>query len=1027
MLLVPLVGAHSISAQRAPDPSDWSTIDFPIVAQSVAGGWAAAPRQVAGLDSALAALAAAAATPQAARDLAVAGSLRVSANRVHVQVIARAGSADSVAAAITAAGGEVTGVAGTLLQGWLPISALERIAGLDEVELVRRPAEFLPLQGPAAGSATTEALAPMNVPAWHSAGQHGAGVKVAVLDIGFTGYTVLRGSDLPASVTARNFVDGETDAQVDGTTNHGTACAEMIHDIAPEAELYLVKIATTVDLAEAVEWLIAQQVDIISTSIGTYNQGPGDGTGALADLVRRARAAGILWVTAAGNERQTHWSGSYFDPDGDDVHNFNGGQEVNFFGPGDDRAYAVPAGVLLRVYIRWDDWAAVDQDYDLILVRFNGAQFVAVAQSADPQSGGPGQAPVESLAYVTAGPPTAYGFVVQRTRSNRNVHFEMFVPDVPRLDEIVTARGLISPADAPDAVTVAAVDAHQPYAQEPYSSQGPTNGPGGVAAGGLSKPDIAGYANVSTSSVGTSRFNGTSAATAHVAGAAALAQAATPGALPAQTAAFLSSRAIDLGLAGSDTVFGAGRVYLADPPNSLPTLAIADASVPEGNAGSIVASFTIALSAPSGAPVGLAYATANGSATAPADYVAVPATQLTFAPGETSKTVLVAINGDTVSEGNEAFFVNLSGPSNAVLGDSQGLATILDDDSSQFASKVSISDANIAERKAGLEMASFVISLAPPSDIPVTVIYTTADLTATASVDYTAIAPTPLVFVPGEISKTIQVTIGDDRLIEDNETFVVNLVSSTGADILDGQGIGTIFDDDDRIFLPTILHIAAPVSSPNVNNIFSLDFEGAFPGPVAVLDDNGPVGGVYTWGKRDCLPFAGQFSGWASGGGANGAQLACGSNYANNQLARMVFGPFSLAGARDAELRYKLWLRTEFGFDGLCALASINNNDFYGSCSSGNSNGWVDRVFDLKNVYQLGNLTGQPQVWVAFGFVSDSSVTLPGGAYVDNIIVRSCTAACPAAASSMLAQSDAVIAERTIGWRAGQVLVGLVR
>ncbi len=76
-----------------------------------------------------------------------------------------------------------------------------------------------------------------------------------------------------------------SDAQLDGTTEHGTACAEVIHDIAPGAALYLAKVGTDLDLAEAVGWLIGQQVDIISTSLGLYNATPGDGTGYLADLV----------------------------------------------------------------------------------------------------------------------------------------------------------------------------------------------------------------------------------------------------------------------------------------------------------------------------------------------------------------------------------------------------------------------------------------------------------------------------------------------------------------------------------------------------------------------------------------------------------------------------------------------------------------------------------------------------------------------------------------------------------------------
>ena len=69
-------------------------------------------------------------------------------------------------------------------------------------------------------------------------------MKVAIIDAGFQGYPGLLGSELPATVTAKNFVDGESDAQVNGATVHGTACAEIVHDIAPNATLYLVKVGT---------------------------------------------------------------------------------------------------------------------------------------------------------------------------------------------------------------------------------------------------------------------------------------------------------------------------------------------------------------------------------------------------------------------------------------------------------------------------------------------------------------------------------------------------------------------------------------------------------------------------------------------------------------------------------------------------------------------------------------------------------------------------------------------------------------
>jgi subtilisin family serine protease len=511
-----------------------------------------------------------------ALDLAQSQSLRLSGDWVHVQIVTHAPGLENAIEAITDAGGEVTGVGNgdTLIQGWLPVEALETLAAQEDIYLIRRPAEAVLLEDLAVGNSTTEGLAVMNGPAWHTAGYTGSGVKVGIIDGGFEGYTSLLGTDLPASVTVRNFVDGEDQGDIDddgdaSTENHGLACAEIIHDTAPGATLYLAKILTNVDLQEAVAWLKdTHGVDIISTSLGWYNITPGDGTGEFADLVEDARDDGILWVTAASNDREAHWGGLYYDPDADDVHNFNGTQEVNYFGDGAGGVYSINPGYQFAVFVRWNDWTNVNQDYDLYLLRWNGSSWDTIGSSTNAQNGSPGQTPTEFAVGTTTGDPTYYGFVIERVNSNQTVNFEIFVPKFLRPDEILHARSLSNLADAPDAMTVAALDVTSPYPQESYSSEGPTNGPGGAATGGSTKPDISGFANVSTESYGAGGFNGTSAATPHVAGAAALVLNANPSYTPAQLQTFLEGRAIDMGSAGMDTIYGYGRLYLGSAPSN---------------------------------------------------------------------------------------------------------------------------------------------------------------------------------------------------------------------------------------------------------------------------------------------------------------------------------------------------------------------------------------------------------------------------------------------------------------------------
>ena len=121
---------------------------------------------------------------------------------------------------------------------------------------------------------------------------------------------------------------------------------------------------------------------------------------------------------------------------------------------------------------------------------------------------------------------------------------------------------------------------------------------------------------------------------------------------------------------------GVGTIANDDP---LPSLSIDDVTLVEGNSGTMNAVFTATLSAASGQTVSVNYATADGTATQPADYTSTSGT-LTFTPGQTTRTITVPVIGETVPEANETFFVNLSGATNATIADNQGVGTITNDD-----------------------------------------------------------------------------------------------------------------------------------------------------------------------------------------------------------------------------------------------------------------------------------------------------------------------------------------------------------
>src|SRR5438445_2217153 len=223
-----------------------------------------------------------------------------------------------------------------------------------------------------------------------------------------------------------------------------------------------------------------------------------------------------------------------------------------------------------------------------------------------------------------------------------------------------------------------------------------------------------------------------------------------------------------------------------------PSITINDVSVVEGNSGTASAIFTVSLSNPSSQSITVNYATADGTATlAYNDYQSASGT-LTFAPGQTTQTITVLVNGDTKFEPNETFQVNLSAASNASIADNQGIGTIANDDSQPT---ISINDVTVTEGDALTTDAVFTVSLSNPSSQTITVNYATANGTATAGSDYVAESGT-LTFAPGQTTRTIAIVVNGDTLNEPTETFFVNLSAPVNPTIADNQGLGTILDND---------------------------------------------------------------------------------------------------------------------------------------------------------------------------------------------------------------------------------------
>ena len=226
-----------------------------------------------------------------------------------------------------------------------------------------------------------------------------------------------------------------------------------------------------------------------------------------------------------------------------------------------------------------------------------------------------------------------------------------------------------------------------------------------------------------------------------------------------------------------------------------PSVSVREAVVAEGNSGTTQATFVVALSASTSQTVSFSFATANGTATAGSDYVATSGAT-SFAPNEVEKSVVVLVNGDTVDETQETFFLDISNVTNATVSSSRGNGFIVDDDGPT----ISINDVSVTEGNTGLKSATFTLTLSGPSVESIAIRAITAAGTATASTDYNSINAV-LIFSPGTVTRTVDVPIIGDTTLELNETFSVNLSEPFGTTIADGTGAGTILDDDTLLIL----------------------------------------------------------------------------------------------------------------------------------------------------------------------------------------------------------------------------------
>jgi len=480
---------------------------------------------------------------------------------VDVELFPDTGDVDRVVGWLGRQGAVDVVVVGDLVSARVPTSVVPSIASQSTVDFARTASR------PFAEAITGEGVAFQGADDWHAAGFDGTGVDVAVIDLGFAGYSALLGTELPASVETVNHCT----AGFEASTAHGTGVAEIVHEVAPGATLHLICIDSLGDLSQAVDYAVAQEIDVINHSVGWFNTGRGDGTGALQTIVQDARDGGVLWINSGGNYADEHWSGTFVDADGDAYIEFSGTDETN--------TVTLASGQTLDVFMRWDDWPVSDLDYDLVL--FDSALDV-VAVSDNVQSGT--QPPVEDLTYTNPGSAGDFHVAI----------FKYSGPDAtPRIDvftlhekpeHLVSAGSLVDPASSSLVTAVGAVDVNDGVV-EAFSSMGPT-------IDGRIKPDVSAPDRISGETYGPGGFAGTSAAAPNAAGMAALLVQRHPDHDPAQLADLLESVTTDAGDVGPDNSYGEGTlvdVALVGPPI---VDAGSDGSVDEGSVFSATGSFT---------------------------------------------------------------------------------------------------------------------------------------------------------------------------------------------------------------------------------------------------------------------------------------------------------------------------------------------------------------------------------------------------------------------------------------------------
>lgn len=339
----------------------------------------------------------------------------------------------------------------------IPLDKIRKIA--DEVEGVQRielPDAPVPL------SYKSEGLGKIGFSNYSAAGIRGSGVKIAVIDLGFAGLSsAISNGDLPGSVIKVDCTGTSCASTTfsSDTEKHGTAVAEIVYDMAKDAQFYLIKVDSQVNLIAAKDYCIANGINIINHSVGWYNKNFYDGIcynppndSPVCTAKNAYNNHNILWINSAGNEAKRHYEATYSAPSGSECHLMPNGKMPEFDLTWDD----INSGKTLNAYLTWNAWPTTNQNYDIIIMKDLGFY-------ADGSIIQNGTKPVESISWVL-NPFTAdigtYQICVNKVSATSNHNFELFIDSSPgpsktfNTGSYMASGSLLGPADAAEVLII---------------------------------------------------------------------------------------------------------------------------------------------------------------------------------------------------------------------------------------------------------------------------------------------------------------------------------------------------------------------------------------------------------------------------------------------------------------------------------------------------------------------------------------------------------------------------------------------